>query len=141
MRSFGCGVSMRSFDAEFRCGVSMRYFRRVVFDALFLTRCFRRVVFDAVFSQSKKLLSVDLEKNLAWTDLDQVNVEKNLQCLNVQIEKSAWTGLDKVKKGLFSGKCLSNFFTTGHGFDFDKRCSRCYTVAVAVSLTFSLVKN
>ncbi len=66
-------------------------------------------------------------KKSAWTDLDQVNFEKNLQCLNVQTEKSAWTGLDKVKKGLFSGECLSNFFTTGHGFDFDKRCSGCYT--------------
>ena len=32
--------------------------------------------------------------------------KKFLQRVNVQIEKSAWTGLGKSKKGLFSGKCL-----------------------------------
>ena len=37
------------------------------------------------------------KKKSAWTDLDQVNFEKNLQCPNVQIEKSAWTGLGKNK--------------------------------------------
>ena len=47
------------------------------------------------------------EKKSAWTDLDRVSFKKNfLQRVNVQIEKSAWTGLDKSKKGLFSGKCL-----------------------------------
>ncbi len=74
--------------------------------------------------------NVDAGKKSAWTDLDRVSFKKksskskclnrkigvdrsrpsqfrnNLQCLNVQIEKSAWTGLGKIKKGLFSGKCL-----------------------------------
>jgi hypothetical protein len=46
------------------------------------------------------------EKKSAWTDLDQVDFEKIFQRVKVQIEKSAWTGLGKVKNGLFSGKCL-----------------------------------
>jgi hypothetical protein len=50
--------------------------------------------------------SVECQKKLAWTDLDRVSFEKILQSQNVEIEKSAWTGLGKVKKGLFSGKCL-----------------------------------
>jgi hypothetical protein len=45
------------------------------------------------------------KKNLAWTDLDQVDFEK-ISSKSQWIENSAWTGLDKVKKGLFSGKCL-----------------------------------
>ena len=65
---------------------------------------------------------------MVWTDLDRVSFRKNFQESNVEIEKSAWTGLGKVKKVLFSGKCLKIFFTTGHGSAFDKRCSRCYTL-------------
>jgi hypothetical protein len=48
--------------------------------------------------QLKNVQVLEAEKKSAWTDLDQVNFEKNLQCPNVQIEKSAWTGLGKVKK-------------------------------------------
>ena len=127
MRSFGCGVSMRSFDALF----STRCFRRGVFDALFLTRCFRRVVFDAVFSQSKKIPKCrSWKKNLAWTDLDQVNFEKNLQCLNVQIEKIGVDWSRQSQKGPFqrqvsfekvSPRLVTKVWS-------DKRCSRCYTL-------------
>ncbi len=47
------------------------------------------------------------EKKSAWTDLDRVSFKKFVKESNVEIEKSAWTGLGKVKKkGLFSGKCL-----------------------------------
>ena len=49
------------------------------------------------------------EKKSAWTDLDQVSFKKFGKESNVEIEKLAWTGLGKVKKGLFSGKCLLNF--------------------------------
>jgi hypothetical protein len=38
------------------------------------------------------------EKKSAWTDLDRVSFQKNLQSQNAEIEKSAWTGLGKVKK-------------------------------------------
>jgi len=42
---------------------------------------------------------LEAEKKSAWTDLDQVDFEKKfLQRVNVQIEKSAWTGLGKSKK-------------------------------------------
>ncbi len=90
MRSFDAEFWMRSFDAEFRC---------VIFDALFSTRCFRRGVFDALFSQLKKLLSVDFEKKFGvdWPRLSQFQ-KKNFKESNVENEKSAWTGLDKVKK-------------------------------------------
>ena len=49
---------------------------------------------------------LEAEKKSAWTDLDRVSFEKILQSQNVEIEKSVWIGLGKVKKGLFSGKCL-----------------------------------
>ncbi len=42
------------------------------------------------------------KKKSVWTDLDKISFKRS----NVEIEKSAWTGLGKVKKGLFSGKCL-----------------------------------
>jgi hypothetical protein len=54
------------------------------------------------------------KKKSAWTDLDRVSFKKIFKESNVEIEKSAWTGLDKSKKGLFSGKCLLIFFRTGH---------------------------
>ena len=38
------------------------------------------------------------KKKSAWTDLDQVNFEKIFKEANVEIEKSAWTGLGKSKK-------------------------------------------
>ena len=38
---------------------------------------------------------LEAEKKSAWTGLDQVDLEKILQRVNVQIEKSAWIGLGK----------------------------------------------
>ncbi len=50
---------------------------------------------------------------------------------SVEIKKLVWTGLDKVKRGLFSGKCLFKKFL--HDWSHkkswsDKRCSSCYTL-------------
>ncbi len=62
---------------------------------------------------------------------------------NVEIEKSAWTGLDKDKKGLFSGKCL--FTKCLHDWSRKSGLTRgavdATPFAVAFSLTFSLVKK
>ena len=41
---------------------------------------------------------LETKKKSAWTDQDRVDFEKKFQRVNVQIEKSAWTGLGKVKK-------------------------------------------
>jgi hypothetical protein len=68
-----------------------------------------------VQSNSKNVQVLMTEKKSAWTDLDRVSFKKIFKESNVEIEKSAWTGLGKVKKVLFSGKCLKIFFTTGHG--------------------------
>ena len=38
---------------------------------------------------------LEAEKKSAWTDLDQVNFEKNFQCPNVQIEK---IGVDRSRE-------------------------------------------
>ena len=55
----------------------------------------------------KNVQVLEAKKKSAWTDLYRVDFEKKIfQRVNAQIEKSAWTGLDKVKNGLFSGKCL-----------------------------------
>jgi hypothetical protein len=52
--------------------------------------------------------SVDAgKKKSAWTDLDRVSFKKNLQSQNVEIEKSVWTGLGKVKKA-FSAASVSS---------------------------------
>ncbi len=85
-------------------GVLTRCFRSVVltrcFDALFSKRCF-----DAVFSKTEKTTKCWLKKiGVDWPRPSQF--QKKSSKSNVQIEKSAWTGLGKVKKGLFSGKCL-----------------------------------
>ncbi len=85
------------------------------------------------------------EKKSAWTDLDQVSFEKKSSKLNVGIEKLAWTGLGKVKKGFSSNPSVSSkgLFTTGHTKSLDlTRCAVDATpFAVAFSLTFSLMKN
>jgi hypothetical protein len=70
---------------------------------------------------------------------------------NVEIEKSAWTGLDKVKNGLFSGKCLlflQDWSPGGRrsvlhfdGLPLTRGAVVATPFAAAVSLTFSLVKN
>ena len=46
----------------------------------------------------KNVQVLEAEKKSAWTDLDRVDFEKIFQRVNVQIEKSAWTGLGKNKK-------------------------------------------
>jgi predicted DNA binding CopG/RHH family protein len=58
------------------------------------------------------------------------NFEKIFQRVNVQIEKSAWTGLGKVKKKASSAASVFKMFisTTGHGSAFDKRCNSRYTL-------------
>jgi hypothetical protein len=86
----------------------------------------------------KKCSSVGGRKKSAWTDLDQVNFEKNLQCPNVQIEKPAWTGLGKNKKASSAAsvfKFLQDWSPGGRRMRsalrwpaLDKRCSSCYTL-------------
>jgi hypothetical protein len=87
--------------------------------------------------------SVDADKKLVWTELDKVSFKKFVKQSNAEIKKSAWTGLDKDKKGLFSGKCLSkSFFTTGHkSLLLTRGAVDATPFAVAFLLTFSLVKN
>jgi hypothetical protein len=72
------------------------------------------------------------KKKSAWTDLDRVSFKKFVKESNVEIEKSAWTDLGKVKKGLFSGKCLYECSTwvppkrfALRWPEFDKRCRSC----------------
>jgi len=43
---------------------------------------------------------LEAEKKSAWTDLDRVSFKKFSKSQNVEIEKSAWTGLDKSKRPL-----------------------------------------
>ena len=64
----------------------------------------REVLVGKAIQKMFKLLMA--KKKSAWIDLDQVSFKKFVKESNVEIEKSAWTGLDKVKMGLFSGKCL-----------------------------------
>jgi hypothetical protein len=53
------------------------------------------------------------EKKSAWTDLDQVSFKKFGKESNVEIEKSAWTGLGQVKRP-FQRQVSLIFFRTGH---------------------------
>ena len=87
----------------------------------------------------KNVQVLEAEKKSAWIDLDRVDFENFLQRVNVQIEKSAWTGLGKVKKGAFSAASVFNFssglVTRGspkrsalRWLALDKRCSSCYTL-------------
>ena len=78
------------------------------------------------------------KKKSAWTDLDRVDFEKFLQIVNVQIEKSAWTGLGKNKKASSAAsvfKFLQDWSPGGRRMRsalrwpaLDKRCSSCYTL-------------
>ena len=85
---------------------------------------------SCVQSNSKNVQVLMTEKKSAWTDLDRVSFKKIFKESNVETEKSAWTGLGKVKKGLLKRKCL--FTKSVHDWSqkvrFDKRCSRCYTL-------------
>jgi hypothetical protein len=78
----------------------------------------------------KNVQVLEAKKKSAWTDLDRVDFEKIFQRVNVQIEKSAWTGLGKVKKKASSAASVFKMFisTTGHGSAFDKRCNSRYTL-------------
>ncbi len=95
---------------------------------------------------------LEAKKKSAWTGLDRVNFKKNLQCLNVQIEKSAWPGLGKVKKASSAASVFKNFlhdWSPGgrrsvlhfDGLTFTRGAVDSTPFAVAYSLTFSLVKN
>jgi hypothetical protein len=46
----------------------------------------------------KNVQVLEAEKKSAWTDLDRVSFKKFFKESNDKIEKSAWIGLDKVKK-------------------------------------------
>ncbi len=82
-------------------------------------------------SENFKVLNA--KKKLAWTGLDRVNFKKNFKESDVKIEKSAWTGLGKVKRPLqrqVSFKISSQLVTRGSPKrfalrwpDLDKRCS------------------
>ncbi len=80
---------------------------------------------------------------MAWTDLDKVSFKKFVKQSSVEIKKLAWTGLDKMKRGFFSGKCLFKKFL--HDWSRKSGLTRgavdATPFAVAFSLTFSLVKN
>ncbi len=88
---------------------------------------------------------------MAWTDLDRVDFEKNLQCPNVQIKKSAWTGLGKIKRVSSAAsvfKFLQDWSPGGRrcvlhfdGLPLTRGAVVATPFAAAVSLTFSLVKN
>ncbi len=83
--------------------------------------------------------SVDAGKKIGvdWPRPSQFR-KKNLQCCNIQIEKSAWTGLGKVKRASSAAsvfKISSRPVTRGSPKrfalrwpDLDKRCSKCYTL-------------
>ena len=85
------------------------------------------------------------EKKSAWTDLDRVSFKKFGKESNVEIEKSAWTSLSKIKKGFSFNASVSSkgLFTTGHtkSLDLTRGAVDATPFTVAFSLTFSLVKN
>jgi len=91
------------------------------------------------------------KKKSAWTDLDQVDFEKIFQRVNVQIEKSAWTGLGKCKMTSSAASVL-NFLQDWSpggrrsvlhfdGLPLTRGAVDATPFAAAFSLTFSLVKN
>ncbi len=95
---------------------------------------------------------LEAEKKSAWTDLDRVSFKKNFQPSNVQIEKSAWTGLGNKMKKAFSAASvfyfLQDWLPGGRrsvlhfdGLPLTRGVVVATPFAAAVSLTFSLVKN
>ncbi len=87
----------------------------------------------------RKCSSVESQKKIGVDRPRPSRFRKNFQCLNVQIEKSAWTGLGNVKKKASSAasvfKFSSGLVTRGSPKrfalrwpDLDKRYSRCYTL-------------
>ena len=96
-----------------------------------------------------KCSSVDGRKKSAWTDLDQVDFEKIFQRVNVQIEKSAWTGLGKIKRPFQRQVSFLQDWSPGgrrsvlhfDGLPLTRGVVVATPFAAAVSLTFSLVKN
>ena len=95
-------------------------------------------------SNSRNVQVLEAEKKSAWTDLDRVSFKKIFKVLNVEIEKSAWTGLGKVKKRRplqrqVSLKSLSPRLVTD--LPLTRGVVDATPFAVAFSLTFSLMKN
>ncbi len=91
------------------------------------------------------------KKKSAWTDLDRVDFKKNFQRGNVQIEKSAWTGLGKNTKAS-SVASVFNFLQDWSpggrrsvlhfdGLPLTRGAAVATPFAAAVSLTFSHVMN
>ena len=91
--------------------------------------------------QLKNVQVLEAEKKSAWTDLDRVDFENFFQRVNVQIEKSAWTGLDEVKKASSAASVFKISSRLATDLTLTRGSVDATPVAVAVSLTFSLVKN
>ncbi len=114
-----------------------------------MTSCERR---ERVW-RSEICQSVKCPKKLAWTDLDRVSFKKFVKESNIEIEKSAWTGLGKVKKGASSAASVFNVFLHDwspggrrsvllyDGLTLTRGAVDATPFAAAFSLTFSLVKN
>jgi hypothetical protein len=81
------------------------------------------------------------KKKLAWTDLDRVSFKKFVKQSSVEIKKSAWTGLDKVKKASSAASVFKISSRLATDLTLTRGAVDATPVAVAVSLTFSLVKN
>jgi hypothetical protein len=99
----------------------------------------------------KNVQVLEAEKKSAWTDLDRVSFKKFFKESNDKIEKSAWIGLDKVKKAS-SAASVFNFLQDWSpggrrsvlhfdGLPLTRGVVVATPFAAAVSLTFSLVKN
>ena len=92
------------------------------------------------------------KKELAWTDLDRVSFKNIFKESNVEIEKSAWTGLGKVKKASSAASVFNVFlhdWSPGgrrsvlhfDGLTLTRGAVVATPFVAAFSLTFSLVKN
>jgi hypothetical protein len=106
-------------------------------------RVWRREICQSV--KCSKKIGVD------WPRPSQFR-KKNFQRVNVQIEKSAWTGLGKVKRRASSAASVFNFLQDWSpggrrsvlhfdGLPLTRGVVVATPFAAAVSLTFSLVKN
>ncbi len=95
--------------------------------------------------------SCSVEMNQALTGCDRFRRQKFVKVSDAK-KKLAWTGLGKVKKGLFSGKCLQKFlhdWSPGgrrsvlhfDGLTLTRGAVVATPFAVAYSLTSSLVKK
>ena len=92
-------------------------------------------------SNVKNVQVLMAEKKSAWTDLDQVSFKKFGKESNVEIEKLAWTGLGKVKKASSAASVFKISSRLATDLTLTRGAVDATPVAVAVSLTFSLVKK